>query len=420
MLEALLTPQQIELRDEVRRFVSSVPRELLLDMDADRVRYPRELVAEMARRRLLGLRFPPEYGGRGLRWEDEVVALEEMGVLGTSPTCLFSLPSIVGEAIFFFGTEAQKQRYLKPTLEGQLCCAEALTEPRGGSDFFGTTTRARKEGSYYYLQGQKRFVVGSEGADYFLVYARTRDEGPGHQALSAFLVDKAMGVEVKYVYGLLGTRGGGTGRLLFREVAVPEENLVGRENGAAEIFYQMMVPERLTSAAGALGLGRGALEVATRYSTQRMAFGRKIREFQGVSFKIADSVTRLDAARALVYAAARTVDANRGLSSGPGRRLVSEAKKFATEAAWQIVNDCMQVMGGIGYTTVYPLERYLRDCRLALIWTGSNEVMNLIIQHEHYREAEAVRGRVRDVEADAAEAHQAEEKVYGEAQQAMP
>jgi len=215
---------------------------------------------------------------------------------------------------------------------------------------------------------------------------------------------------VEHVYGLMGTRGGGTGRIYFRGARVPAENLIGPENGATAVFYQMMIPERMTSAAGALGMARAALEIATRYSDRRKAFGEKIRSFQAVSFKVADSITQLDAARMLVYGAARAVDA--GDDPARCRRLVSEAKKFATDVAWAVVNDAMQILGGIGYTNVYPVERLLRDTRLIMIWTGTNEIMDLIIQHEYYRELLGSRAAVRDVEEDAAEADQAEEKVY--------
>jgi alkylation response protein AidB-like acyl-CoA dehydrogenase len=410
MLDAILTPEQRELRDEVRELVQWVPRQLILDMDADQVRYPREYVEEVARRNLLGLRFPVECGGRGLGWTDEIVALEEVGVLGTSLACLYSLPSIVGEALHVFGTPEQKERWLRPALEGKLTVAEALTEPRGGSDFFGTTTTARREGDTFVLEGQKRFVVGAEGADIFLVYARTDPSAKPHQGLSAFIVERGPGVDVEHVYGLMGTRGGGTGRIYFREARMPAENLIGVENGAAEIFYQMMIPERLTSAAGALGMARAALEVAARYADRRKAFGQKIRRFQAVSFKVADSITQLDAARMLVYGAARAVDS--GDNPARCRRLVSEAKKFATDTAWEIVNHAMQILGGIGYTNVYPIERLLRDTRLIMIWTGTNEVMSLIIQHEYYRELLARPTTARDVEADAPEADQPGEKVY--------
>jgi alkylation response protein AidB-like acyl-CoA dehydrogenase len=217
-------------------------------------------------------------------------------------------------------------------------------------------------------------------------------------------------VEVQHVYGLLGTRGGGTGRVYFRDVCVPVENLIGEEHGAYEIFNQMMIPERMTSAAGALGLARAALEIAARYADRRKAFGQKIREFEGISFKVAESLTRLDAARALVYETARIIDKLE--NSRYVRRMVSESKKFATETAWAVVNDAMQIMGGIGYTNVYPIERLLRDARLMMIWTGTSEIMNLVIQHEYFKELLAKPPSARDVEADAPNAKVEGEKVY--------
>ena len=410
MFEAMLTEQQRALRREARDFVRWVPRQLILDMDADRVTYPSEFVREAGDRGLLGLRFPTAHGGRGLRWEDEILAIEEVGVLGTALACAYVMPSIVGEALDVFGTPEQKERWLKPLLTGELIAAEALTEPRGGSDFFGTTTEARREGDHYVLRGQKRFIVGAAEADLFLVYARTDPQASPRQGISAFIVEQGEEVEVEYLYGLLGTRGGGTGRLVFRDALVPAENVIGPENGAAEIFYQMMIPERLTSAAGAIGMGRAALEVAAQYSDKRHAFGRKIRRFEGVSFKVADSITLLDAARGLVYGAARSVDA--GDDPRRSRRLVSEAKRFATDAAWQVVNHAMQILGGIGYTDVYPIERLLRDTRLIMIWTGTNEIMDLIIQHEYYQQVLGQQADTRDVVSDAPEAEQVDERVY--------
>lgn len=343
-------------------------------------------------------------------WTSEIVALEEVGVLGTSLGCLYSLVSIVGEAIDKFGSEMLKEKYLRPTIEGRLTAAEALTEPRGGSDFFGATCTAVKDGDHYILNGQKRFVVGSEGADYFMVYARTDKDAHPHKSISAFLVDRCPEVKAEYLYGLMGTRGGGTGRLVFKDVRVPAENLLGEENNGSAIFYQMMIPERMTSAGGAIGMGRAAMDVAARYSTRRKAFGTEIKNFQAVSFKTADSVTLLDTARGIVYIAARSVDS--GDPAGKTRRLVSEAKKVATENAWKVVNNAMQVMGGIGYTNVYPIEKMLRDVRLIMIWTGTNEIMDLIIQHEYYKEMEKEGFKGRDIEFDAIEADKVDEKIY--------
>ena len=407
MFDFLLTEEEKAIQDEVREFVKNdVPSKLIRDMDLSIIETGRPFIEMAGKKNLLGLRFPKEYGGRGLNWVAEVAAIEEVGVLGNSITCAYVMPTIVGEALNIFGTREQKERYFRPTNEGKLYSAEALTEPRGGSDFFGATTRAVQDGDSFILNGEKRFIVGAKDSDYFLVYAKSAPDAPPHESISCVIVDRGMGVKDQTIYSLLGTRGGGTGRLVFEDVRVPKENLVGELHNAYAVFNRMMVPERLTSGAGCLGLGRAALEVATRYSTRRKAFGKTIDRFQAVNFMVADSISTLDAARALVYAAARMAD-----SGDDSRRLVSEAKKVGTEAAWTVINNAMQIMGGIGYTSVYPIERFLRDCRLAMIWTGTNEVMNLLIQHEYYKELRKRKIEPRDVEEDAITPDDAE-KVY--------
>ncbi|HDM09548.1 MAG TPA: acyl-CoA dehydrogenase [Desulfobacteraceae bacterium] len=408
MFEFLLNEKEKAFWLEVREFVKNdIPSQLIRDMDGSKIETGRPIVEKAGAKNLLGPRFPKEYGGRNLNWAAEIAAVEEVGVLGNSISCAFVMPSIVGQALNLFGTKEQKEKYLKPTNQGKLYSAEALTEPRGGSDFFGATTTAVQEGDYFVLNGEKRFVVGAQDSDWFLVYAKTNPEAHPHESMSCFIVERDMGVEVQNIYTLLGTRGGGTGRLVFRDVKVPAENMVGELNGAYAIFNRMMIPERLTSGAGAVGLGRAALEVAARYSTRRKAFGKTINSFEAVSFMVADSVALLDAARSLVYTAAKRVD-----SGADARRLVSEAKKIGTEAAWKVINNAMQIMGGIGYTTVYPIERFLRDCRLAMIWTGTNEIMNLLIQHEYYKELARKKEETRDVEQDAITPDE-EEKHYG-------
>jgi len=414
MYDYLLSDENIKLREEVRTFVkNAVPPSLLKGMDKDEIQYPTEWLNALAKQNLIGIRFPKEYGGRGLNWESEIIAQEEIGVLGSSLACLFSLPSICGEALNMFGTEEQKQKYLKPMCEGKKFTAEALTEPRGGSDFFGATSTAVKEGDHYILNGEKRFVVGAEGADFFLVYAKTNLEPKAdpHKALSLFIVDKTENVSAEYIYGILGTRGGGAGRIKFNNVIVPEENVILEEGAGGKIFYQMMVPERLTTASGFIGLARACLRIATKYSTKRKAFGQTIRTFQGVSFLIADSITLLDATRSIVYNTARSIDA--GAPPALQRRLVSESKKFSTKSCWKVINNSMQIMGGIGYTTVYPIERLLRDARIGEIWTGTTEIMNLIIQHEYYKEILSEKWLGRDIELDAIDSDQEEEKHYG-------
>jgi acyl-CoA dehydrogenase len=411
MFDELLTDAEKRIRTEVRTFVrDKVDRELIIAMDSKQKEYPYEFIKATAKEKLLGIRFPKEFGGRDLGWVSEMVALEEIGVLGIALGCAFSLPSIVGEALNKYGSEEQKKDYLHPTLQGKKICGEGLTEPRGGSDFFGTNTTAVKKNDTFIINGEKRFVAGGIGADYFLIYAKTDFKAKPHESLSAFIVERDMGVKVEEEYELMGCRGMGAARIVMKDVAVPDSNLVGRLNDANAVFNAMMVPERLTSAAGPIGMGRASLEIAIRYADKRQAFGRTLKNFEGISFKVADSMTQLDAARGLVYRAAKKADTGVWC-----RKEVSQAKVFATEAGFHAVHEAMQILGGIGYTDVYPLERLYRDARLATIWTGSNEVQRLIIQNEVFKEVLSEdRSEKRDVELDTPGAHKTSEKVYSE------
>jgi alkylation response protein AidB-like acyl-CoA dehydrogenase len=413
MYDLFLTDEERAVRDEARAMVrDEIDAEYLRRMDRDEIKFPREIYDLYARHNLLGLRFPVEYGGRGMSWVADCAVQEEIGPLGMALGCAFVMPSIVGEALNTFGTDDQKERYLRPMLAGELVSAEALTEPRGGSDFFGASSIAEDRGDHFLLRGQKRFVVGAEGADFFLVYAKTNlDEGAEpHERISALLVDRCDEVVVRYQYGLMGTRGGGTGRIAFRDVEVPKENLVGPLHGGALVFNTMMVPERITSAAPCPGAMRAVLDVAMRYAHRRVAFGKRIRRFQGVSFKIADAITLIDACRAMILQTARAADEGVPYL----RRLVSETKKFVTDACWEVSNLAMQITGGIGYTDVYPIERAVRDARLCQIWTGTNEIMSLMIQHDYYQEFEREHGIFRDSEQDAMNAGDVSEKIFDE------
>jgi alkylation response protein AidB-like acyl-CoA dehydrogenase len=416
MFDHLLNEAQRSARDAAREFVKSTPRQLILDMDEDKVRFPREWLRQAGRRNLLGVRQPLNWGGKGLDWVASCAVSEEIGSLSYELACVFGVGAdLVCDAIVLHGTEEQKARYVQPLLRGDIFAAECLTEPRGGSDFFGATSTAEDRGDHFLLNGQKRFIVGAEGADYFLVYART-DPDPAaapQKRISCFIVDRDPGVEVEYLYGLMGCRGGGTGRLAFRNAKVPRANLVGAFNGAYPVFTTMMIPERLGTAAMTIGPARSALDIATRYSARRKAFGETINRFQGVSFQVAEAAMLLDACRSLVYATARAVDT--GMEMNRVRRMVSETKKFVTESCQKVVHNCMQVLGGIGYTNVFPLERIYRDIRLASIWTGTNEVMASIVAHEWYREAAAAHGggAGRDYAGDAREADAADEINYG-------
>jgi len=414
MFDCLLTLEQRALRDEVRDLVRWVPRQMILDMDRDEIRFPKEFLREAGRRGLMGVRYPRRWGGRDMDWVATSMVMEEVGTLGYVFACVFGVGAeLVCDAIVLHGTDAQREKYVKPLLRGEIFAAECLTEPRGGSDFFGITSVAEDRGDHLLLNGQKRFIVGAEAADYFLVYARTDPAAKPHQGISCLIVDRGPGVETEYLYGLMGCRGGGAARMVFRDVRVPKENVLGRLHGGAAVFDTMMIPERLGTAAMTIGAARPALEIATGYTLKRKAFGQPIHQFQGVSFQVAEAAMLLDAARSMVDATSRAVD--RGADRATVRRLVSETKKFVTESCQKVAHNAMQVMGGIGYTDVFPVERIVRDLRLASIWTGTNEVMSMITAAEWYREYRKAReeGRTRDHEADAISADRLEEKDAG-------
>ncbi|MGX8701017.1 acyl-CoA dehydrogenase family protein [Caproiciproducens sp.] len=414
MYEFLMTPEQIEHRDNAREFAKSIDRQYLLDMDADKIKYPKEFIKEAARRGLVGIRVPKKYGGRGMHWADEVISLEEIAVNGYIMSCTYGVTGcLVPEAIMFSGTEEQKMKYLPGICKAEIFAAECLTEPRGGSDFFGATTTAVQDGDDFILNGQKRFIVGGEGADIFLVYAKTNPEGGPQNSMTCFIVERDMGVKTEYQYGLMGCRGGGTARLVFDNVRVPKENVLGGVNNAYPTFYQMMIPERFGTAAMTIGAARPALEIATDYTMKRKAFGKTINRFQGVSFKIAEAAIKLDACRSVIYTTAQAVDSGK-CEPEYVRRLCSQSKKFVTESCWDVANLSMQCMGGIGYTDVYPIEKIVRDLRLATIWTGTSEIMLNIVQHEWYteRREELKNLSKRNSECDCINAFADGEKIY--------
>ena len=412
MFDYMMSKNQMKIRDEVRELVKWVPRQMILDMDLDKIKFPKEFLREAGRRNLMGCRYPKKWGGRDMDWVTTCMIMEEVGTLGYEFACVFGVGAeLVCDAIILHGTDEQKEKYVKPLLKGELFAAECLTEPRGGSDFFGATTKAEDKGDFFLLNGQKRFIVGAEGADFFLVYARTNPDAKPQESITCFIVDRGPGVEVKYLYGLMGCRGGGTGRIIFRDVKVPRKNVVGKLHGAYAVFNTMMIPERLGTAAMTIGAARPALDIATQYTSRRKAFGQVINQFEGVSFQVAEAAMLLDASRAMAYVTARAVDA--GADMNRVRRMVSQSKKFITDSCQKVVHNCMQVMGGIAYTNVFPVERIYRDVRLASIWTGTSEVMSMIAAHEWYREyfAQKAKAQTRDHELDAAEATE-EEKIY--------
>ena len=405
-------------QQKAREAIKAVDPQYIRDMDQEKVKYPAELIRHLAKHGLICTQIPKEYGGQGLTWEDDIIIQEEIGTLGYIAVCATEVTGcLVPHCIYKFGTEEQKQKYLPRLAKAEIFGAECLTEPRGGSNLFGATTTAVREGNGWRLNGQKRFIVGGDVADIMLVYACTNPEAGPKKRLTVFIVEREMGVKTEYLYNLMGCHGGGTARVVFDNIWVPDSAVLGEVNGAYDVYEEMMIPERFGTAAMTIGAVRPALEVATDYTAKRKAFGQVINRYQAVSFKVANAAMMLDVCRSYIYTTAQAVQHADELDGQYVRRLCSQAKKFVTETAKKIADDCMQVMGGIAYTDVYPVEKIVRDLGLATIWTGSNEVMSLICQKQWYNERKAVLAAelTRNCEKDCVSAIEgAEEKDYGD------
>ncbi len=385
MTDILLTEEEIKFREELRAFIArEIDPALVERMDSEKEEYPYEFIRKMGKGGYLGVSFPKEYGGRGLNFVCEMLANEEAGALSTGLACARGMPTYVGRPIYTYGSEHLKQKYLKPTLQGMLICAEAFSEPNYGSDVAHIETKAIREGADYIVSGAKRFQAGGMGADWFLVVARTDPNIEAHKGLSAFVVERAMGIRVEERFELLGFRGMGVSDLFIKNAKVPGENLIGKEGDGWTIFLHSLEGERILEASGTVGSARECMKIAVKYANERTAFGKKIREYQAVSHKIADMALNIDASRLLLIRAARMID--KGIAGLDAARAVAEAKLFASETAFKTANDSLQILGGIGYTKKYPVERYLRDIRVVMIYNGPSEIMKEIIQRQVFRE----------------------------------
>lgn len=387
--DVFLTAEELAFRDRYRKFLQEeiVPLKIVERMDSEATEYPTEFIRRCGEAGYLGLAIAREWGGQGLDTVHEVLASEETGVLSTGLVCARGMPTYMGKALERYGTPEQKEKYLVPIMKGEKIVAEALTEPVAGSDLAGIKTKAVRDGDHYVITGEKRFQAGGIGADFFLVLAVT-DPAARHKGLSFFIVERDMGVTVEEKYQLLGFRGMGASRLGLKEVRVPRANLLGEEGQGWEIFNYLIRTERLCEAAGNIGAGREALRIAAEYSDTRKAFGRKLRDFQAISFRLAEMVTAVDAGRLLLLRAARKMDRGEW-----AMKEVAQAKFFASEAGYKAVDFALQVLGGIGYTNQYPLERFLRDTRVVLIYTGSSEIQRLLAAREIYNELLRETGR---------------------------
>src|SRR3954470_12578462 len=373
----VLTEEQEQLRREIRDFAAREIAPNVMKWD-EASEFPLDVVKKLGQMGLLGVIFPPELNGSGLGYVDYVLAIEELAAVdGSIGIIVAAHNSLCTNHIFLAGNDAQRKKYVSKLATGEWIGAWGLTEPGAGSDASNSRTTAVKKGDRYILNGNKTFITNGHYADCAVVIAST-DKSKGTHGLSAFAVEKGTkGFRAGKKENKLGLRASDTSELIFEDCEIPEENLVGVEGEGFVDAMRVLDGGRISIAALALGIGRGALDAALRYVKERRQFGKSIAEFQGIQWKLADMATELDAARLLTQRAAVLKDAGRKVT-----RESSMAKLFASEVAVRICDDAVQLFGGYGFIKDYPAEKYYRDVKLCTIGEGTSEIQRMGIARE--------------------------------------
>jgi alkylation response protein AidB-like acyl-CoA dehydrogenase len=373
----VLTEEQEQLRKEIREFAA---REIAPNVMAwdEKSEFPHEVVKKLGAMGLFGVIIPPELGGAGLGYVDYVLAIEELSAVDGSVGITVAAHNSLGtNHIFLAGNDMQKRKYVPKLATGEWLAAWGLTEPGSGSDASNARTNAARKGDRYVLNGNKTFITNGHHADVAVVIAVT-DRGKGTHGLSAFIVEKGTkGFRPGKKENKLGLRASDTSELIFEDCEIPAENLLGAEGEGFVDAMRVLDGGRISIAALALGIGRGALDAALKYVKERRQFGKAIAEFQGIQWKLADMATELDAARLLTQRAAVLKDAGRKVT-----RESSMAKLFSSEVAVRICDDAVQLFGGYGFIKDYPAEKFYRDVKLCTIGEGTSEIQRMVIARE--------------------------------------
>jgi len=370
-----LTDEQVEFRDAIRKMVSErvAPRAAEIDAKAE---YPWDLRRLFAEHDLFGLPFDEEHGGTGTGTLMLNVAVEEIARACASSALMLMIQELGTLPIKLFGSEELKQRFLPRCASGEWSPAFALSEPEAGSDPGGMITRAVRDGDDWIVTGTKNWITNLGVADFYVVFAKTDPKAERSHGISAFVVEADRpGFSVGKLEHKLGIKGSPTGQPIFDDVRIPGGNLIGEVDKGMHVALGTLDHSRLGVAAQAVGIAQGAIDHAAAYARERKQFGRAIAEFQGMQFKLADMETRTAAARELLYRACAKIDRHE-----PDRGKYSAmAKLFASDTAMAVTVEAVQVLGGYGYVTEYPVERYMRDAKITQIYEGTNEIQRLVI-----------------------------------------
>jgi alkylation response protein AidB-like acyl-CoA dehydrogenase len=363
-----LTEDEILFRDNVRQFADERIQPHVKEMDENGV-FEKSLIEEFFQLGIMGIEIPEQYGGGGAKFFEAILAVEELSRVDASAGVVVDVQNtLVNNALLRWGSPEQKKRYL-PKMATDTCGAYALSEASSGSDAFGLQTRAEIKGTDYVLNGRKLWITNGKEAGLFVLFA-TLDPSAGYKGITAFLVEKDFsGFSVGKKEDKLGIRASSTCELILEDCRVPKENVLGEPGKGYKIAIETLNEGRIGIGAQMLGVARGAWEFAAKYAVERKQFGKAIAEFQGIQFQIAQMATEIEAARLMVYNAARMKDA--------GVNFVKEAamtKLFASQVAERVTSLAIEIYGGYGFTKDYPVEKYWRDAKIGKIYEGTSNM----------------------------------------------
>ncbi|WP_290810144.1 acyl-CoA dehydrogenase family protein [Halovivax sp.] len=373
-----LTDEQKQLRDEVRRFAENEIEPVAREYDVEE-KYPHEIVDKAAEMGLLGPHIPIEYGGAGYGSLEVSMIVEELFAVDPGIGLSLVSTSFGCESIIRFGTEEQKERFLEPVAAGEKITGAAISEPDSGSDVASVSTRAEKDGDEWVINGNKMWITNGSVGDFFVVLCETNPDAEGrYNGFSQIVVESDRdGFEADKITGKLGIRASDTAELIFDDVRVPEDNLIGTKDAAFLQQMQFFDETRTAVAAQGVGIAKGATEAALEYAQEREQFGKSISEFQAIQHKLADMATKTEAARNLTYKAAWNVDQDNDIT-----KLASMAKEYASRIAVDVADEAVQIHGGAGYVNDFPVERFYRDAKITQIYEGTTEIQKNIIARE--------------------------------------
>ncbi|MFB6178706.1 MAG: acyl-CoA dehydrogenase family protein [Halorientalis sp.] len=367
-----------QIRSEVRKFGENEIEPVAKEYDREE-KYPHEVMDKASEMGLLGSQIPLEYGGAGYSTLETIIIAEELFSIDPGIGFCISAASFGTEAIMEFGTEEQKEQYLEPVAAGESVSGAAISEPDTGSDVSSVSTRAEKDGDEWVINGNKMWISNGTVGDFFVVLCQTDPEADGrYNGFSQIIVESDRdGFQAEKIHGKLGIRASDTAELIFDDVRVPEENLVGNRGMGFLQQMQFFDETRTGVAAQGVGIAKGAADAALQYAQEREQFGRPIAEFQAIQHKLADMYTKIEAARNLTYKAAWQVDQGEDIT-----KLASMAKEYASRVAVDVANEAVQIHGGAGYVDDFPVERFYRDSKITQIYEGTTEIQKNIIARE--------------------------------------